>query len=74
MNVVSFLSQTLVVFRIFAWDFLWVLSRGAMTLSVFGSLTGFAFPHPPRLPPWLLLLLLPLPLLSGIVTLAISLV
>jgi hypothetical protein len=74
MDVASFLSQTHVVFRIFARDFEWGLGLGAMTLSVFGSLTGFAFPHPPHLPPWLLLLLLHLPLLSGIVALAISLV
>ena len=65
MDVGSFLSQTLVVFRIFARAFLWGLGLGAMTLSFFGSLTGFAFPRPlwrvprpPHLPLWLLLLLL----------------
>ena len=79
MDVGSFLSQTLVVFRIFARGFLWGLGLGAMTLSVFRSLIGFAFPRPlwrvprpPHLPLWLLLLLLHLPLLSGIVALAIS--
>jgi hypothetical protein len=79
MDVASFLSQTLVVFRIFARDFLWELGLGAMNLSVFGSLTSLVFPrplwqipHPPHLHPWLLLLLLHLPLLSGIVALVIS--
>ena len=78
MDVASSFSQTRIVFRIFARDFLWGLGQGAMTLSVFRSLIGFAFPRPlwrvppPHLPPWLLLPPLHLPLLSGIVVLAIS--
>src|SRR5438105_11150169 len=76
MIIVSFLSLTLVLFRIVVRGPWLVLATGSVILLVFGSSTGFTFlqlplPLDASLAPLLMLLLLPPPLpsalLSGII-------
>jgi hypothetical protein len=43
MTVMLFLTLVFAIFRIIAWVIWLVLAPGAMTHSVFGSLTGFVF-------------------------------
>jgi hypothetical protein len=60
MIVVSFLTLIFAIFRIIAWVIWLVLAPGAMTHSVFESLTGFVFlPLRPPVLPVLLSLLRP---------------